>query len=42
MAEMGLGIGRAAEGRKMRKLGGWGGELTRWLKQVESMCRAKK
>jgi len=42
MAEFGLGIGTNVEGRKMRRLGGWGGEVKRWLKEVKVMCGARE
>ena len=38
MAEIGVGSGTNLGGRKMRRLGGWGGEVKRWLKEVETMC----
>jgi hypothetical protein len=42
MAEIALGTGRNVDGRKMRRFGGWGGELKRWLSEVESMCHARE
>jgi hypothetical protein len=42
MAEIGLGLGTNMDGRKMRRLGGWGGEVKRWLTAVEMMCRARE
>jgi hypothetical protein len=38
MAEIGLGVGTNMEGRRMRRFGGWGGELKRWLKEVKRVC----
>jgi hypothetical protein len=42
MAEIGPGVGTNVEGRKMKRFGGLGGELKRWLKEVELMCRARE
>ncbi|KAF8888152.1 hypothetical protein CPB84DRAFT_1816549 [Gymnopilus junonius] len=38
--EYGLIEGRNAEKRKMRRIGGWGGDLKKWLKDVEDMFRS--
>lgn len=45
MQEIGLGIGNNVERRRMRKIGGWGSELKRWLSDVQKMVdlrRAKR
>jgi hypothetical protein len=42
MAEIGLDVGVNVEGRKMRRFHGLGGELKRWLNDVEVMCRARE
>jgi len=40
MQQLGLGYGTASDhvNRKMRRIGGWGGELTAWLNQVKYMA----
>ena len=38
----GDGEGEAAQVRKMRRIGGWGGEVKNWLKALEEMtCRGR-
>jgi len=39
MQQLGLGYGMASDSanRKMRRIGGWGGELKSWLNQVKDM-----
>ncbi|KAJ6518137.1 hypothetical protein C8R47DRAFT_1181593 [Mycena vitilis] len=39
MAQIGLPLGADLAERKMRRLGGWGGELRMWLKEVRRMKR---
>ncbi|KAJ7220805.1 hypothetical protein GGX14DRAFT_432121 [Mycena pura] len=39
MAKIGLGIGSNVAGRKMRRIGGWGGELRAWLDDVKRMLQ---
>ncbi|KAJ7455829.1 hypothetical protein FB451DRAFT_1143733 [Mycena latifolia] len=41
MAEIGMGVGSNVEGQKMRRLGGWGGELRAWLDDVKRMLQRK-
>ncbi|KAJ7182955.1 hypothetical protein C8R43DRAFT_868626 [Mycena crocata] len=38
-AEIGLGVGSNVQGQKMRRLGGWGGELRAWLIDVQRMLQ---
>ena len=45
MERIGLGTGREVERRRMRRIGGWGSELKRWLSDVQKMVdlrRAKR
>jgi len=42
MDDVGLESGRNVERRRMRRLGGWGGEVKRWLKDVEGMVKSLK
>ncbi|PPR07254.1 hypothetical protein CVT26_012512 [Gymnopilus dilepis] len=42
MEELGLGIGTNVNGRKMRRLGGWGQHLRNWLTDVEDMVRSHR
>lgn len=37
MQQIGLGIGSEVERRRMRRIGGWGSELKRWLSEVQMM-----
>ena len=37
MAEIGLGEGTDVERRRMRRIGGWGGELREWISEVERL-----
>ncbi|KAJ6630093.1 hypothetical protein B0H10DRAFT_1984934 [Mycena sp. CBHHK59/15] len=39
MAQIGLGVGIDVESQKMRRIGGWGGELQGWLANVERMAK---
>ncbi|KAJ7479523.1 hypothetical protein FB451DRAFT_1556458 [Mycena latifolia] len=39
MTEIGIGVGSNVEGQKMRRLGGWGGELRAWLVDVKRMLQ---
>ncbi|KAF8151862.1 hypothetical protein K438DRAFT_1864999 [Mycena galopus ATCC 62051] len=39
MAKIGFGVGSDVEGQKMRRLGGWGGELHVWYEEVERMLK---
>ncbi|KAF8176422.1 AAA domain-containing protein [Mycena galopus ATCC 62051] len=39
MAKIGFGVGSDVEGQKMRRLGGWGGELRAWYGEVERMLK---
>ncbi|KAK0488033.1 AAA domain-containing protein [Armillaria luteobubalina] len=41
MKEIGLGVGSDVENQRMRRLGGWGKELSEWIKRVESMVRGR-
>nr|GAT52485.1 predicted protein [Mycena chlorophos] len=38
--KIGLGVGTDAENRKMRRLGGWGSEVSAWLNKVREWARA--
>ncbi|KAJ7456090.1 hypothetical protein FB451DRAFT_1276980 [Mycena latifolia] len=38
-AEIGIGVGSNVERQKMRRLGGWGGELRAWLADVKRMLQ---
>jgi len=42
MQRIGLGIGSEVEGQKMRRIGGWGSELKRWLSEVRKMVDLKR
>jgi hypothetical protein len=37
MQEFGVGVGRRSDEQKMRRIGGWGSELKRWLVDVRAM-----
>lgn len=37
MQQIGIGIGSEVERRRMRRIGGWGSELKRWLSDVQKM-----
>ncbi|KAF7317155.1 hypothetical protein HMN09_00450200 [Mycena chlorophos] len=39
--KIGLGVGTDVEGRKMRRIGGWGSELTAWMESVRAMIRSQ-
>ncbi|KAJ7696219.1 hypothetical protein B0H17DRAFT_929762, partial [Mycena rosella] len=39
MAQIGMGVGVDVDGQKMRRLGGWGGELRVWLTEVKRMLQ---
>ncbi|KAJ7620074.1 hypothetical protein FB45DRAFT_929413 [Roridomyces roridus] len=41
MQKIGVDIGTDVGGRKMRRLGGWGGELERWFADVAKMVQSK-
>ncbi|KAK0199690.1 hypothetical protein DFS33DRAFT_1268038 [Desarmillaria ectypa] len=41
MKEIGIGVGTQLENRKMRRIGGWGSELERWIKSVKVMVQEK-
>jgi hypothetical protein len=38
---IGLGVNFAGESQKMRRIGGWGGELKAWWKEVEDLVRIR-
>ena len=42
MQRIGLGIGREVERRRMRRIGGWGSELKRWLCDVRKMVDLRR
>ncbi|KAJ6541644.1 hypothetical protein B0H19DRAFT_1174031 [Mycena capillaripes] len=42
MQLLGIGIGTQADGQKMRRIGGWGGELRKWLEEVRLMVLQSK
>ena len=42
MERIGLGTGRDVERRRMRRLGGWGSELKRWLSDVRKMVDLRR
>ncbi|KAJ7435806.1 hypothetical protein B0H11DRAFT_1886745 [Mycena galericulata] len=42
MAQIGLGVGVNAHGQKMRRIGGWGGQLRRWLDGVRRMIKSSE
>ncbi|KAJ6564531.1 hypothetical protein B0H19DRAFT_1258959 [Mycena capillaripes] len=39
MAEIGIGVGSDVDGQKMRRIGGWGGELLAWFDGVKRMLQ---
>ncbi|KAJ7620049.1 hypothetical protein FB45DRAFT_839370 [Roridomyces roridus] len=39
MQKIGVSFGTDVDGRRMRRLGGWGGELRRWFAEVEKMVQ---
>ncbi|KAK6972137.1 hypothetical protein R3P38DRAFT_3336059 [Favolaschia claudopus] len=39
MSRIGLGVGSDADGRKMRRLGGWGRDLEIWFAEVQRMVK---
>ncbi|KAJ7779161.1 AAA domain-containing protein [Mycena metata] len=39
MAQIGFGVGSNIQGQKMRRLGGWGGELRAWFSDVRRMLQ---
>ncbi|SJL09015.1 uncharacterized protein ARMOST_12391 [Armillaria ostoyae] len=41
MKEIGIGVGTQLENRKMRRIGGWGSKLERWIKSVKDMIQEK-
>ncbi|KAJ7469582.1 hypothetical protein FB451DRAFT_1255057 [Mycena latifolia] len=41
MTRIGLRDGQRVEGQKMRRMGGWGGELRAWMRDVREMMRAQ-
>ncbi|KAF8804811.1 hypothetical protein BYT27DRAFT_7193808 [Phlegmacium glaucopus] len=42
MQQIGLGIGSDIERRRMRRIGGWGSTLKRWLSDVQKMVDLRK
>ena len=42
MQQIGLGIGSDVERRRMRRMGGWGSELKRWLSDVQKMVNLRR
>jgi len=42
MRALGLKAGSVDEGRKMRRIGGWGAELKKWLEDVKHMVSSKE
>ena len=42
MQQIGLGTGRDVERRRMRRIGGWGSELKRWLSDVQKMVDLRR
>jgi len=42
MQQIGLGIGSDVERRRMRRMGGWGSELKRWLGDVQKMVESRR
>lgn len=42
MQRIGLGTGTDVERRRMRRIGGWGSELRRWLSDVQKMVDLKR
>ncbi|KAF7369316.1 hypothetical protein MVEN_00259800 [Mycena venus] len=41
MAQIGIGIGSDVGGQKMRRIGGWGGELRAWFRDVKRMRQSE-
>lgn len=41
MSRIGIGIGIDVRGRRMRRIGGWGGEFKSWWRGVELLAREK-
>ncbi|KXN83447.1 hypothetical protein AN958_01426 [Leucoagaricus sp. SymC.cos] len=41
MSRIGIGIGSDIAARRMRRIGGWGGELKAWLQSIEMLRRDK-
>ncbi|KAJ7191936.1 hypothetical protein GGX14DRAFT_380568 [Mycena pura] len=41
MAQIGVGVGSDVAARKMRRIGGWGGELRAWLDDVNRMLHRR-
>jgi hypothetical protein len=41
MALIGLGCGSDVKGQKMRRIGGWGGELRVWLSDVKRILQRR-
>ncbi|KAK0488054.1 hypothetical protein EDD18DRAFT_1311389 [Armillaria luteobubalina] len=41
MREIGVGVGTQLDNRKMRRIGGWGGALQRWVKSVKDLVQEK-
>lgn len=42
MQEYGFGVGRRSDEQKMRRIGGWGSELRRWLADVRLVFGQKR
>jgi len=42
MQQIGLGIGSDVDRRRMRRMGGWGSELKRWLSDVQEMVESRR
>ncbi|PFH49518.1 hypothetical protein AMATHDRAFT_76173 [Amanita thiersii Skay4041] len=42
MEQYGLDVGRYHGQRKMRRIGGWGGQLSKWLENVRTMAVGKR
>jgi hypothetical protein len=41
LKQIGVDTGSTADGKKMRRIGGWGRELRAWLKDVKFMHQGK-
>ncbi|KAF9552580.1 hypothetical protein CPC08DRAFT_754685 [Agrocybe pediades] len=41
MQEVGIGVGRIVECQRMRRLGGWGSAVKKWLMDVEAMVKSR-
>ena len=41
MKRIGIEDGEEVEGRRMRRLGGWGAERENWLEAVKEMVRSE-